>query len=68
MGDGRLSPLFFRTLREAGLVRCERRGVEIYNTTRRAEIDHRFPGLIAALLDAYARQRSPASAMPAEAL
>lgn len=48
---------YIRTLREAGLIRCERRGVEMYNVTRRAEIDQRFPGLITALLDAHARQR-----------
>jgi DNA-binding transcriptional ArsR family regulator len=53
---------YIRTLREAGLIRCERRGVEMYNTNRRAEIDQRFPGLISALLDAHARQqRSSAS-------
>jgi DNA-binding transcriptional ArsR family regulator len=54
---------YIRTLREAGLIRCERRGVEMYNTTRRAEIDQRFPGLIAAMLDAYARQRRPSPSL-----
>ncbi len=43
----------FRILREAGLVRAERRGVEMLNTSRCAEIEHRFPGLIAAIVNAH---------------
>ena len=43
----------FQALREAGLVRSERRGVEMHNTTRCAEIQLRFPGLIAAILNAH---------------
>src|SRR5271156_3463313 len=38
--------LHFKILREAGLIRGERRGVEMLNTSRRNEIDKRFPGLI----------------------
>lgn len=34
----------FRALREAGLIRGERRGVEMHNTSRCAEIDERFQG------------------------
>ncbi len=34
----------FKALREAGLIRGERRGVEMHNTSRCAEIDKRFPG------------------------
>jgi len=43
----------FRALREAGLIRSERHGVEMRNTTRCAEINERFPGLLPALMDAY---------------
>jgi DNA-binding transcriptional ArsR family regulator len=43
----------FKALREAGLIRGERRGVEMHNTSRCAEIDMRFPGLIEAIVKAY---------------
>lgn len=40
----------FQVLREAGLVRTEIQGVQHLNFLRRAEIDARFPGLLAAIL------------------
>src|SRR5277367_5991332 len=40
----------FKALREAGLIRGERCGVEMHNTSRCAEVDQRFPGLIAAIV------------------
>ncbi|HEY2389540.1 MAG TPA: helix-turn-helix domain-containing protein [Candidatus Angelobacter sp.] len=43
----------FKALREAGLIRGERHGVEMRNTSRCAEIDKRFPGLIAAIVNAH---------------
>ena len=43
----------FKALREAGLIRGERRGVEMHNTSRCAEIEQRFPGLIAAIVKAH---------------
>ena len=43
----------FRALREAGLIRGERRGVEMHNTSRCAEINERFPGLIPAIINAH---------------
>jgi len=43
----------FKVLREAGLIRSERHGVEMHNTSRCAEVETRFPGLIAAILSAY---------------
>jgi DNA-binding transcriptional ArsR family regulator len=46
----------FRVLREAGLIRSERSGVELHNASRRAEVEQRFPGLIGALLSAYQTQ------------
>jgi DNA-binding transcriptional ArsR family regulator len=46
----------FRALREAGLIRGERRGVEMHNISRCAEIEERFPGLIRAIVNAHAIQ------------
>jgi DNA-binding transcriptional ArsR family regulator len=46
----------FRALREAGLIRGERRGVEMHNTSRCAEIEERFPGLIRAIVNAHTIQ------------
>jgi DNA-binding transcriptional ArsR family regulator len=43
----------FKALREAGLIHGQRIGVEMHNTTRCAEIDKRFPGLIAAIINAH---------------
>jgi len=48
--------LHFKALREAGLIRGERRGVEMHNTSRCAEVDQRFPGLIAAIVNAHKAQ------------
>jgi DNA-binding transcriptional ArsR family regulator len=45
--------LHFKALREAGLIRGERRGVEMHNTSRCSEVDKRFPGLIAAIVNAH---------------
>lgn len=42
----------FRILREAGIVRSERRGVELLNKLRIEEIEGRFPGLIRSILKA----------------
>jgi DNA-binding transcriptional ArsR family regulator len=44
----------FRALREAGLIRSERAGVEMRSTTRCKEIEQRFPGLIPSIMKAYA--------------
>jgi DNA-binding transcriptional ArsR family regulator len=45
----------FKVLREAGLVRSERRGVEMRNHSRVAEVEARFPGLLSAIMNAYVR-------------
>jgi DNA-binding transcriptional ArsR family regulator len=45
-----------KILREAGLIRGERRGVEMQITSRCAEIERRFPGLIPAIVRAYTTQ------------
>jgi DNA-binding transcriptional ArsR family regulator len=46
----------FKILRDAGLVRSERLGVEMRSTSRCAEIETRFPGLIGAIVEAHRRQ------------
>src|SRR5258708_40371234 len=43
----------FKALREAGLIRGERIGVEMHNTSRCSEIEKRFPGLIMAIVKAH---------------
>jgi DNA-binding transcriptional ArsR family regulator len=67
----------FKALREAGLIRSERCGVEMHNTSRCPEIETRFPGLIAAIVKAHyiqtatlrkaprPRKRSSGSVLPA---
>ena len=59
----------FRALREAGLIRSERHGVEMRNVSRCEELERRFPGLIRAIVNAHrseaaghvrAAKRSPA--------
>jgi DNA-binding transcriptional ArsR family regulator len=45
--------MHFKALREAGLIRSERRGVELHNTTRCTELEKRFPGLMPAILNAH---------------
>lgn len=58
----------FKILREAGLIRSERHGVEIRNTSRCTELERRFPGLIRAIVTAHtvqsadeARKKAPVS-------
>jgi DNA-binding transcriptional ArsR family regulator len=46
----------FKALREAGLIRGERQGTEMHNTSRCGEIEKRFPGLIAAIVNAHTVQ------------
>jgi DNA-binding transcriptional ArsR family regulator len=46
----------FRILREAGLIRSERHGVEMQNTSRCTELEKRFPGLIPAIITAHTIQ------------
>lgn len=43
-------------LREAGLVRSERRGSEVVNLSRANEVDTRFPGLLDPILAAHASE------------
>jgi DNA-binding transcriptional ArsR family regulator len=46
----------FNALREAGLIRSERQGVEVNNISRCEELEQRFPGLIPSILNAYKKQ------------
>lgn len=46
----------FKVLREAGLVRSERKGVEMQNRTRCAELKARFGNLVDAIVRAYERE------------
>ena len=46
----------FKVLRDAGLVRSERIGVEMRNTSRCTEIETRFPGLLPAIVGALKTQ------------
>ena len=48
----------FKILREAGLVRSERKGVEMHNTTRYAELNERFGDMLSAIVNTYAAQNS----------
>ena len=65
----------FKILREAGLIRSERHGVEMHNISRCPEVEQRFPGLIRAIVTAHtiqsaeeARAKTPAPRRPAKRL
>lgn len=49
----------FRILREAGLIRSERKGVELHNSLRCTELKQKFGGLVETILSAYAQQHNP---------
>src|SRR4051812_24025103 len=40
----------YQILREAGLIRCERKGVELSSRLRLVEVEGRFPGLLRSIL------------------
>ncbi len=46
----------FKILREAGLIRSERKGVELHNTSRCEELKGRFGEMVGAIIDAYSDQ------------
>jgi DNA-binding transcriptional ArsR family regulator len=46
----------FNVLREAGLIRSERKGVEMHNSPRRDDLQARFEPLVKAILDAHASE------------
>ena len=51
----------FKVLRESGLVRSERAGVEMQNVSRCSEIETRFPGLLSSIVGALKVQASDAA-------
>lgn len=51
----------FKVLRDAGLIRSERHGVEMLSTSRSEEIERRFPGLLESIVASYARQSKRAA-------
>jgi DNA-binding transcriptional ArsR family regulator len=40
----------YKTLRENGLIRSEKKGVEVISTLRKEELDKKFPGLLSSIL------------------
>ena len=63
----------FKILRDAGLIRSERHGVEMHNISRCTELEQRFPGLIRAIVNAHtiqladqARAKAPNPKRPAK--
>jgi DNA-binding transcriptional ArsR family regulator len=46
----------FKVLRDAGLIRSERQGVEMRNLSRCDEVNARFPGLLPAIIAAHTVQ------------
>ena len=43
----------FKALRDAGLIKSVRKGVEMHNSSRCDEIDVRFPGLLPAIINSH---------------
>jgi DNA-binding transcriptional ArsR family regulator len=52
----------FKILREAGLIRSERKGVEMHNTTRCDELKSTYGAMIGAILEAYRARNKAAKA------
>jgi DNA-binding transcriptional ArsR family regulator len=42
-----------KVLRETGLIRSEKRGVEVINSIREQELEKRFPGLLSTILELH---------------
>jgi DNA-binding transcriptional ArsR family regulator len=51
----------FKILREAGLIRSERKGVELQNRVRCEDIVKRFGTMVKAILDAYQKEHKAAT-------
>ena len=56
----------FKVLREAGLIRSERHGVEVRNASRWTEVEGRFPGLLTGIINAYAAAAGARESGPAD--
>ncbi|MFM9890162.1 MAG: ArsR/SmtB family transcription factor [Rickettsiales bacterium] len=50
----------FRILREAGLIRSERSGVELHNSTRCTELKPLYGTMVTAIVEAYIEQQKRA--------
>lgn len=50
----------YKVLRDAGLIRSEKKGIEVINTLREAEVEKRFPGLLCAILGHHKPSRNAA--------
>jgi DNA-binding transcriptional ArsR family regulator len=46
----------YRVLREAGLISSERKGVDLSSRVRDADLETRFPGLLASILESYKKE------------
>jgi DNA-binding transcriptional ArsR family regulator len=59
---GDLSPstvsFHHKILRENGLIKSEKIGVEVINTLRAEDLDKRFPGLLASILEHHKNTRT----------
>lgn len=58
----------FQILREAGLIRSERKGTELTSRLRLDELSTRFPGLVESILDAYERESAGRRSRPGKRL
>ena len=47
----------FKILRESGLIRSERHGVEMHSVTRCAELKERFGDMVSSIIKAYSEQQ-----------
>jgi DNA-binding transcriptional ArsR family regulator len=45
----------YRILRDAGVIFCERKGVELFSRVRTQELAAKFPGLLRSILTGYER-------------
>lgn len=57
----------YKILREAGLIRSERHGVEVRNYSRWEEVEARYPGLLGGIINAYASASCGVSSASREA-
>ncbi len=57
----------FKILREAGLIRSERKGVELKNSPRWDEFGKRFGPMISGILEAYSRELTAGKRKPSRA-
>ena len=58
----------FKALREAGLIRSERKGVEMHNTPRCDDVEARFGPLITAILESHGAQAERRAAASDQAI